>query len=268
VIKLSLLKRDCYTPDEMALLNATYDAQTRMLDDRVGELLEILGKRASLDDTLVIITADHGENLGDHHLMDHQWCVYDTLAHVPLIVRYPKRLTPGRTSDAVQTIDYLPTVMDAVHGRPVPTPSTFGRSLLTSGPSTTSPARGADSGPAGRVTVTERIAPADNPLATAQRIDSRFDRTPYLGVLRAVRQGPWKYIIAANGRKELYRVDNDPGEVDNLIASQRRVAEHLADRLGQWIADSRPYSPSSRQGGGRQLDTETRRRLRDLGYIH
>jgi arylsulfatase A-like enzyme len=275
-ISYSVLKRDCYSPDELALLNNTYDAETRLLDDHVGELLDILAERVSLDNALVIVTADHGENLGDHHLMDHQWCVYQTLASVPLIVRYPKRVRPGREECVVQTVDLLPTVMHAVHGEPVPTASTFGRSLLLPRPAqersaTVATSRSSALGElalVGRVGVTERISPASPPLATAQRMDCRFDRRPFLGELRAIRQGPWKYIVRADGREELYNLATDPGEAEDLIDRRRPVADHLARRLQQWLAAANRYEGSDMVGSGQRLSEDARRRLRDLGYIH
>ncbi|NOZ71994.1 MAG: sulfatase, partial [Chloroflexi bacterium] len=74
------------TQADFAGLRALYDAEIQYVDDQVARLLEFLQKVGALEDTIVIITADHGENIGDHGLMDHQYCVYDTLAHVPLIV--------------------------------------------------------------------------------------------------------------------------------------------------------------------------------------
>ena len=271
--EFSLLRQACYTVDELRLLNQTYDAESRWLDDYVGELLEVLAGNASLDDVLVIITSDHGENLGDHHLMAHSWCVYDTLAHVPLILRYPKRLRPGRCADLAQLTDLLPTVLDAARGRSVPTPSTFGRSLLPPTATASAPAsrsvrpRSATTGPADHVAVTERMAPRRSPIDRVQRLDVRFDRTPLEGVLRGIRRGAWKYIVAADGREELYNVVDDPGEARNRLGDCRAIADALADRLRQWLAASRPYQSPAPQGGGRSLDEETRGRLRDLGYI-
>ncbi len=279
-----LLKRDCFTPAQLELLNDTYNAETRLQDDYLGGLLAMLAEHVSVDDTLIIVTADHGECLGDHHIIGHAWCVYETLAHVPLIIRYPKRLKPGRRADPVQTVDLFPTMLDALYGRTGPTQSTFGRSLLdptdaTSGPSTasatpaaatTSPSTAPTDGPSlptGRVVVVEYMAPYDVKLDQAQKIDSRFDRAPFEGVLRAVRQGPWKYIVASNGREELYNVAEDPREASNLITSHRPIADHLAKQLSEWLAASKPYQAPERLAGKQQLDEETRSRLRGLGYI-
>lgn len=271
----SLLKHECFTPEQLRVLNQTYDAETRLQDDYVGELLAMLAENVSLENTLIIITADHGESLGDHHILGHGWCVYDTLAHVPLIVRYPKRIKPGRRQELVQTVDVLPTIMDALNGRPVKTPSTFGSSLLRAPglavphptTATSAPATLPASGLTGRVVVTERMAPQDPGLDKAQQVDTRFNRVPYECVIRAVRQGPWKYVVYADGREELYNVADDPGELKSLLESRRPIASYLAVRLNEWLAAAKTYEGPSRLDGERRLDTESQRRLRDLGYI-
>ncbi len=271
-----LVDPNLYTPAELKILNDVYDAETRVLDDHVGEFLEVLGQRVPLDNTLVIITSDHGENLGDHNLLEHAWCVYDTLSHVALIIRWPKRLRPGRNDELVQLTDLLPTVMDAVRGHPVRTASTFGRSLLPPAEGATSQPRdagrprsgSADGSPESRVAVVERIVPKRISVTKLQRLDLRFNRAPYMGILRAIRQGPWKYIIAADGREELYHVIDDPGEAKNQIKTHRPIASHLSDLLREWLAASRPYRPPSQlKGDARRMDDETHNRLRSLGYI-
>ena len=272
----SILKRDCFTPEQLKLSSDCYDGDTRLMDDYTGELLEVLAEHVPLDDTLIIITSDHGENVGDHHLLGHAHCVYDTLAHVPLLMRYPRRLQPGRTAELVQTTDLLPTVMDAAHGNPVATPSTFGRSLLSPPNGSDAPSEVANLDPAsssaneltGRPVVVERMAPTFVALNQAQGLDTRFDRVPHEGPLRAIRQGPWKYIVAADGREELYHVINDPGETDNAIDQHGPIANRLAERLGQWLKASRPYEHTIQTGGEkRPMDDEALRRLRALGYV-
>ena len=247
--EFSLLGQDVYTERELELLNRVYDGETRLVDDYLGDLIERLAEHVPLDDALIVITSDHGENLGDHHLQGHTHCVYDTLAHVPLVVRYPPRLRPGRSADLVQTVDLLPTVIDAAAGRPVPTASTFGRSLLGQAPED-------------RVAVIERIAPQS--LAVA---DPSFDPAPFLGAIRAIRRGSWKYIVWESGREELFDLDGDPGEAVNLIDERRDIADALAGRLEEWMAASRPYAAKETPEPTRALDDKARERLRALGYI-
>ncbi len=274
--EFSLLKRDSFSPAILQLLSHVYDAETRVLDDYVGELLEILAAHVPLDDCLVIIVADHGQNLGEHHLLRHNWCVYDTLAHVPLIIRYPKRLSPGRTDRLVQTTDLLPTVMDAVHGQPVRTPSTFGRSLFPppSGqpqpPPASSPgtAEGAAADLTGPVAVIELTSTGKVTTSLIRRrLDPQFDPTPFEGVFRAIRQGPWKYIVSPGGRQELYHVVDDPGELTNLIGIHRDVARRLAERLEEWLSTARQHPPRTGQEKVPAMNKETQERLRQLGYL-
>ncbi|MBN1341193.1 MAG: sulfatase-like hydrolase/transferase [Phycisphaerae bacterium] len=271
----SLLKRDDYTPAELDLLNRTYDAETRLQDDYVGELLQMLAARVPLDDTLIIVTADHGESLGDHHIIGHGWCVYETLTHVPLIVRYPRRLPPGRRTDLVQTVDVFPTMLDAASGRAVTSQSTFGRSLLSppgeapvaAMTTASSPSTAASGDLVGRVVVTERTAPQDPGLDEVQRIDTRFNRVPYEGKIRAVRQGPWKYIVWDDGREELYNLARDPGELTNEIDAHRPISQRLAEQLQGWLGKSKAFKDATPLKGQRRLDDESRRRLRALGYL-
>jgi arylsulfatase A-like enzyme len=72
---------------DFAVLRALYDAEIAYLDTRLGELFGYLSKQGLLDQTLVIVTADHGENFGDHGLMSHKWCLYDSILRV-LQVRF------------------------------------------------------------------------------------------------------------------------------------------------------------------------------------
>ncbi len=274
-VAFSLLKQQIYTPAQLKLLNDTYDGETRMLDDYVGEMLQVLAERIPLNESLVIITSDHGENLGDHHMMSHSWCVYDSLAHVPLIIRYPRRLAAGRRKDLVQTVDLLPTVMDAVCGRPIATKSTFGQSLLppqggkqpSSVAATSRAAPAPTTGPAGRAVVVELMTTGSVGLDMAQGMDIRFNIAPFVGMLRAIRQGPWKYILSPDGREELYHVASDPGELNNQIDRHRPTAKLLRERLEQWVAAECSYKPPTQSAGMRPLDPRTRQHLHDLGYL-
>ncbi|MHC5015702.1 MAG: sulfatase-like hydrolase/transferase, partial [Planctomycetota bacterium] len=88
-----------YSADDLAAFNDLYDGAVAYQDSRMGEALDHLRKAGLLDRTLVIITADHGENLGDHDLLGHDFCVYNTLLHVPLIVRLPGLVPAGAATD-------------------------------------------------------------------------------------------------------------------------------------------------------------------------
>lgn len=268
IAEFAIMKSDVYSEADLAILNDTYDAETRLTDDRLGQLLEIVAAESDLDSTLVIITSDHGENLGDHHLLRHGWCVYDTLAHLPLIIRYPSRVPPGRSGEMAQTVDLLPTVLDAVDGEPPAAPAGSGRSLFSPPPA---PPEDEGEPPlpelTGRAAVIEYNAPNRTHINAAQVKQLRVDRTPFESAIFGVRQGPWKYITYEDGRRELFNVEEDRGELDNLVAEYPDVADHLAVQLERWRAGLAPYQAGGDAGGLAETDEEMLSRLRELGYM-
>lgn len=81
---------------EWDIIKSWYDGEISYLDHCIGELVNFICDEGLFDNTLIVITADHGENLGEHELAGHHFCLYDTLLHVPLIMSYPQ-LLPKKT---------------------------------------------------------------------------------------------------------------------------------------------------------------------------
>ncbi|MFC5973416.1 sulfatase [Halomarina salina] len=101
------------TDDERALLIDLYDAEIRYNDEKIGAFLEALRERDLLKQSLLIITADHGDAFGEHGYYEHPRYLHDEITHVPLLIHSPG--TPGRTiSTPVSTIDIVPTILDAI----------------------------------------------------------------------------------------------------------------------------------------------------------
>ena len=95
-----------------AVLSDLYDGEVSYLDAIVGDLMDSLRDRGILDQTVVIVTSDHGENLGDHDLVEHRTNLYETVLHVPLLVRYPAAFAAGtRVTAPVSLVDVVPTVL-------------------------------------------------------------------------------------------------------------------------------------------------------------
>ena len=115
--------------------------------------------------------------------------------------------------------------------------------------------------------VTERMAPQDPGLDEVQRTETRFNRVPYEGVIRAIRQGPWKHIVWDDGRQELYHLKDDPGELNNQIETYPSIARDLSERLRQWLKRAQTFKEATPLKGEKRLDDESRRRLRALGYL-
>ena len=117
-----------YTEGELQEVRAAYYAMVTLVDDEVGRILDALEAQGLAEDTIVVFTSDHGEMLGDHQLMLKGPFMYDCAVRVPLIVRWPGHMSPGRRSELVQWVDLAPTFLEAAG---VPAPSTFqGSSLL------------------------------------------------------------------------------------------------------------------------------------------
>lgn len=94
-----------------------YGAEMSFVDSQIGRLLSALERLDLADNTLIVLTGDHGENLGDHEIYFDHWTLYNTDLHVPLIFWYPRKLPSGkRISTPVTHIDITPTILDLVGG--------------------------------------------------------------------------------------------------------------------------------------------------------
>jgi arylsulfatase A-like enzyme len=238
------------TNDDWDILTGLYDTELAYVDMRLGQLYDYLAQSGLLDNTILIITADHGENLGDHGLMDHQYCVYDTLVHVPLIIRYSASFPARHRETAlVQTLDLFPTIAKLLGRHNEPSLSNLqGQSLLPEDlVQETRP-----------FTVTEYLAPQ---LHTFQResikVDDYFARQ-----LRALRTDSHKFIWASDGQHELYDLTIDPREKENLITIEPARAADMEQMLQEWI---RTYSAEHQID--ELIDEAVVSRLEALGYI-
>jgi tetratricopeptide (TPR) repeat protein len=211
-------------------------------DSVLGLLLSRLDRLGIRERTLVVVTSDHGEGLGEHGEAEHGFFVYDTTVRVPLIVRWPGMLAGGsRRRLPARSIDLMPTILDLVAGGAAMNDALPGRSLA---PALRAP-----------------VEPDNDIGAYAETLFPRFHFD--CAELRSIRQGGWKYIEAP--RPELYDLTHDPGERRNLYSSEGRRVAGLRSRLLDSLGDS----PESAVVGVAPptLDPETRRRLASLGYV-
>jgi len=204
-----------------------YRGEVASADAAVGVLLAAWDARPG--PSVVAFTADHGEAFGEHREESHSLFVYDTTLHVPLILRGPG-LPPGRRiKEAVGLTDLAATLLDLAGGAG---PTVPGRSLL-----------GALRGPLHSHLYAETLAP---------RLDFGWSD------LRAWREGRYKYIRAP--RPELYDVDADPGETEDLVSRQPDVARRMAAALDAALAALGDSETT------RAVDPDVAERLRALGY--
>jgi arylsulfatase A-like enzyme len=237
------------TERDFEILTALYDSEIAYLDTRIAEVLGWVEDLGILDRTMVIITADHGENVGDHQMMAHKYCLYDTLLHVPLIIHYPAgTVAPGRVQHQVQTLDLLPTILAMLgHTSSDIHSSLQGYDLLSS---TKHEFTVAEQAQPDLSTFHKRFPDADV---------SRFDRA-----LKMIRTERYKYIWASDGKHELYDLRKDANEEQNIVAERPELAEDLDRRLAEWRGSFEEASPSAEAP---EFDETVRARLRALGYL-
>ncbi len=187
-------------------LRDAYDSSIRYLDHELGRLLAALGERGQLDNTLVIVTSDHGEDFGEHgkDIFGHARSIYATSLLVPLVVVYPPRVGQGiRVSDPVSIRDIPATVMDVLgmaDGHPFP-----GISL----------ARYAN----GSVTDEERSEPRLSAVAKHPWADEDSHWPAAIGNLFSLAAGEMHYIVHGRGKEYLYDLSTDVLEQNDLAGS-------------------------------------------------
>ena len=208
---------DPYEPPEpyaSRYADRPYDGEVAWSDELVGRLdaaLERLGLRG---ETLLVVTSDHGEGLGEHGEAVHGFFVYESTLHVPLLLRGPGIPPGGRLSVTARSVDLLPTLLDLLGlARP--------SGLRLSGRSLAPALRG---GPA----LPEEPAYAESLLPLLHYGWSD---------LRALRDGRWKYIQAP--RPELYDLEADPGETRDLAGEMPAREEALRNSLAAHLAHER-----------------------------
>jgi arylsulfatase A-like enzyme len=229
-----------YSPQELATLVATYDAAIVELDDMFGELLTALRASGQLDNTIVILTSDHGEQLGEHHLLDHQYSAYQPLLRVPLIVRFPPAMAKGHETRPVMTHDLFSTLLELTHVAPprgVPIQSI---SLL--------------SPKASRVRISEYPVAFARGLENAKAAHPDFDPAPWNRGVRALIDGRSKLISGTDGKRELYDLGADPGELSDLSASQAELDAKLARGLDNYLAGLNRVGSGESTGGAKSTD--------------
>ena len=216
----------CPTLDEWMALASLKDANTACVDDRVGQFIEALRATGELDNTIFILTGDHGDCIGQHvgYSMHSQNGVFDHACKTPLIVRYPKKFKAGsRNKELVQILDIFPTLMRIAGVKDkAASESIVGKSLLDA---LKGPVRDFAIIESQRSIQTMRItwSASDDP----ENADPRFMNVAY----KAARGKRYKYTWASNGDDRLYDVVKDPDERWNIIKKKPEIARKLRKAL-------------------------------------
>ena len=221
---------------ELQLVEALYRANLAAADEAVGTLLEQVDIDA---DTLVVLTSDHGEALGQHGVFGHGTHLWAETLDVPFIAAGPG-IAAFVASDPVCTVDVFPTILEAADVAPPPGSDLDGRSLWPL-------LRGG------------RAPPRRAPIPVAARYEA--------GALPAVAvfDGDWKLVLDPDDGTRLFDRSADPQEREDRSADQPAIAERLAGLARAWRAQHRKAAHVSSEAP--PLDEQRQRDLEALGYV-
>ena len=221
---------------------AQYQGAVTYVDDEIGRLMDELEDRDLLHRTAIILTADHGESLGEHSLYFVHGGVYESTSHVPLITYFPGSERQGtQVSEVVELVDVMPTVLEYFD---IPSPPGI---------------RGTSLWPLIRGEVgNEKVALIEH--AGRNIVGLRSDRYKYIRHLRNNRLLPAYPFVA--GKEELYDLKHDPQERKNIIATAPDVAQSFRAELKR-----KRHGKKNLSTGEAQLSEETVEVLRALGYV-
>ena len=239
-----------YTEEELEIQALTYDATLLELDDLLADLLESLEARGLLENTVVVLTADHGELLGEHQLLDHQYSLYSPLTHVPLVIQAPGRLAPGRTDRPVSTLDLFPTLL-AMAGAENPVAR---RSL----------ARDLGAAEPAAWRLSEYPSIFTQPFSSMRSRFPDFDGGPFRRRLRALHSRTHKLIEFEDGHYELYDLAEDPLEQNDLWVAGSELGQGLRTELFRYVANLQPAA--ARREIPNTVSEQERLLLEGLGY--
>jgi arylsulfatase len=257
-----------------------YDGEVAYVDRQVGRLLDGIASRGLLDDTLVALVADHGENLGEHRLLYRHVGLFDTTTHVPLLVRWPGPPRSGhagrRYDGLVQTIDLFPTLLAAA-GLPVPPQDGIDLRRLSpvsrtaaadtgAAPGLVAAAWGAEASAAVAATPVPALAgPGGRRAVFAEHSNGFGAMVRTREFLYSVSRGN---AAAIPDGPSLYDLRADPNETRNLAGRGLAAERELAGLLDRWAAQRRPRPGSpAEQARPHPLSDEDAARLRALGYV-
>jgi choline-sulfatase len=215
-----------------------YDGEIAYADRELGRFLELLKKAGYYENTLVVLTGDHGESFGEHKEWTHGYFIYDTTILVPLIIKPVKKGMVGRVvAEQVSLVDVAPTILQLMD---LPRPTVLqGRGMLglMLGMQRDWP----------RLAYTETFYPTQfgwSPLTAVRRTDVKFIRAP---------------------RPELYDLREDPNEQTNRVEHQSALANALRASLSQMESAYSNRDPS--RTASLHLSAVDVENLRSLGYV-
>ena len=206
---------DEWTWKNWAPIVGRYLGEISLIDAQIGRILNELESLGIADDVLIIYTTDHGDMCGGHRMMDKHFVMYDDVVHTPLIMRWPKVIKPGsvHTGFVSNAIDLAATFCDVMNAE---IPETFsGKSL--------------------KPVILGDETPIRNDIFSSYN-GNQFGQYSQ----RMLRNEKWKYVWNATSRDELYDLENDKFELNNLAqdSSCEEIISKMRKRLWEWMLET------------------------------
>jgi arylsulfatase A-like enzyme len=235
-----------FREDDVRHIRELYDAEIRQLDTELGRFFAFLRQHQLMDEALLIVTADHGEEFMEHGSVEHAHAQYQESLRVPLLIRGPGLPRGLRISTPVSLVDIAPTVLGLTRVEP------------------SQPLAGLDLAPLWNHA--ESPAFDDRYLYGEASHGLVFEATEkgLVPFSRSLRRGRYKlYYDSRDDAYRLYDLEADPGETTDISAREPDLTAQLTERMSQRYRDFHPESRAAQI----ELDPADAERLRALGYV-
>lgn len=253
------------TDEHRRIWRTLYDAAIKHVDSEIGRFLGRLRNKKVWDNTIIVITSDHGEMMGEYHdIVGHMLCLHDNLIHVPLIIHHPDYPMGMKIDGVVQTHDLYPSALEwgGVSKGLVP-PAQLQRPVLSSRLSNPEDSNG-------YAFAEEDYTDSYDVLGKLSNVNPEMQPGKYPKQQIAVRSANYKFIWYSDGPGEFYNLSLDKDEEQNLIGtssvSEQSILRELHEAIESWRVCLEFFPPKSVEIS-QEVDAAMMNRLRDLGYV-
>lgn len=252
-----------FNEKEIELMRKIYDASVTTVDNKIAQIIDLLKKNNLLDNTILVITSDHGEYFGEYGLLNHYFDINIPVIKIPLLISYPPALPQGiRISKPVQILDIMPTILDLTGIRLNHDGTMSGRSLLSllKGSYTDKPILAELMKNTVCLKLFKNIPPS-------KKENIKQYEVRYLTLV----EGDYQYVLKSNGDGRLFKIPPDSVIGEDVTQKEPERAERMRKVLEQWIAlseDIRAKLEISKGGGvAEKITPAIENQLKALGYI-
>lgn len=222
--------------EDVEQVKALYDSEITFTDEYIGKVFNELKRLGLYDESLIILTADHGEEFQERgeRWIGHEKTLYKEQIHVPLMIKFPRNEEIKEIEDRVALLDLMPTLFDILN-----------------------------------IKIPKQYQFEGKPIIFENLHNNRIiiSETHRQASLRTIMHNGWKYILNLETKKEeLYHITKDPWEHDNRIDINVEIRKKMASMLNQWFEEIKSKGISKKQKQVK-FSKKEKKRLKSLGYM-